>query len=141
LTYSAGAPKSTLHVLMLSIFISSLVSERLTIFASLLTLIAALLRFHLTFHQGVLEYKITVYQAVIYRKVLPSEEIRLIKFGRAGWSTKTATVKVKRGVGFKVSYFNNPRIIEELEEFAEDNRIEIRKTRDYLILEKYYTQS
>ena len=71
--------------------------------------------------------------------MLTSEKIKKIKFGRIGWTTKNAVVKVRRGFNFGVAHFFSEQLIEELEEFALANNIEIQKTKDYLLLEKYYT--
>lgn len=139
MTYYAGVPKSTLYILILAILISSFISERINIIISLMTFIAILLRFHLTINENFLEYKITLFNFAVLRKVLTASEIKIIKFGRQGWASKNAAIKAKKGFGFQASYFKNERIIEDLEEFAVQNKIDIKKTKDFLILEKYYT--
>jgi len=99
------------------------------------------LRFHLSFTSRQIEYKITILNITIYRKIHTSENIKKIKFGRIGWSTKNAVVKVRRGFNFGVAQFYSEKLIGELEEFALTHNIEIQKTRDYLLLEKYYSHN
>lgn len=106
-----------------------------------MTITAILLRFHLTINVNSLEFKITLFNFSVFRKVLPASEIKIIKFGRQGWASKNAAIKAKKGFGFQASYFKNERIIEDLEGFAAENKIDIKKTKDFLILEKYYTES
>lgn len=141
MTYYAGVPKSTLYILILAILISSLVGERINIIVSLMTITAILLRFHITINEDFLEYKITLFNFAVFRKVFPASEIKRIKFERQGWASKNAAIKAKKGFGFQASYFKNERIIEDLEEFAVENKVDIKKTKDFLILEKYYTES
>lgn len=83
----------------------------------------------------------TISNITIYRKILTSENIKKVKFGRIGWTTKNAVVKVRGGFNFSVAYFNSEQLIAELEVFALANNIEIVKTRDYLLLEKYYSHN
>lgn len=95
----------------------------------------------LTITSNQLEYKIKLFKFTIYHKVLKPENITQVKFGRIGWATKNAVVKVRRGFNFGVAHFYSEQLIDELEEFALANNIEVKKTRDYQLLEKYFSNN
>lgn len=140
LTYQADAPKSTFYWLIFLMLLSIFLGERVQVSLAIATFVATLLQFHLRIDKNQLEYKISLYKFTFYRKKLAPEQIDKIKFVRIGWTTKDAVIKPKQGLNFRVSHFYNEPIIYNLEEFASENNIEVVKTRDFRILERYYTQ-
>jgi len=142
LTYSGKMSKKILYAIL---FISAFILPNLNWFIKLPITFAALViilhQVQLTITLDQLEYKIKLFKFTIYRKLLTPDKIKKIKFGRIGWTTKNAVVKVRGGFNFGVAYFYSEQLIRELEEFALANHIEIQKTRDYQLLEKYYSHN
>lgn len=140
MTYSGEMSKKTLYAML---FISAFILPNFNWFIKTpFTFVVLVIIFHqvqLTITSDQLEYKIKVFKLTIYRKLLTPENIKKIKFGRIGWATKNAVVKVRGGLNFSAAYFYSEQLILELEEFALANNIEVQKTRDYLLLEKYYS--
>jgi hypothetical protein len=142
LTYTGKGSKDILHVMIImSVFILPSLSYTIRVSILLAMLVITLHKVQLTITPGHLEYKIKLFKFTIYRKLLTPDNIKKIKFGRIGWSTKNAVVKVRRGFNFSIAYFHSEQLINELEEFALATNIAIQKTRDYLLLEKYYSHN
>jgi hypothetical protein len=142
LTYSGKGYKDIFHVIIaMSVLILPSISYTIRISILLALMVITLHQIQLTITSDHLEYKIKFFRITIYRKILTSENIKKIKFGRIGWSTKNAVVKVRGGFNFGVAYFSSEQLIRELEEFARVDHIEVQKTRDYLLLEKYYSHN
>ncbi|WP_079505678.1 hypothetical protein [Mesobacillus jeotgali] len=140
MTYSGKMSKNILYAIL---FMSAIIVPNFNWFIKLPFTFAALViilhEVQLTIASNQLEYKIKLFKVTVYRKILTPEKIKKIKFGRIGWATKNAVVKVRRGFNFGVAYFYSEQLISELEAFALANNVEIQKTKDYLLLEKYYT--
>jgi hypothetical protein len=141
LTYSGRLPIYIMYSLLVVMPFSSNFNKFFQFLLPITLVLISLLRFHLILSSHQIEYKITISNMTIYRKILTTENIKKIKFGRIGWKTKNAVVKVRRSFNIGVAYFYSEQLIAELEEFALANHIEIQKTRDFLLLEKYYTKS
>jgi HJR/Mrr/RecB family endonuclease len=142
LTYSGKGSKDIFHVIIImSVLILPNLSNTIRFTILLAMLAITLHQIQLTITSNHLEYKIKFFRFTLYRKTLTSEKIKKIKFARIGWSTKNAVVKVRGGFNFGVAHFYSEQLIGELEEFALANNIEIQKTRDYLLLEKYYSHN
>ncbi|WP_226677801.1 hypothetical protein [Mesobacillus jeotgali] len=141
MTYSGRAPIYIISSLLVVMPFSANFNRFFQLLIPIALVLIIYLRFHLTLTSHQFEYKITISNITIYRKIFTSENIKKIKFRRIGWTTKNAVVKVRGGFNFSVAYFNSEQLIRELEEFALANHIEIQKTRDYQLLEKYYTHS
>ncbi|MFT9601105.1 hypothetical protein [Mesobacillus sp.] len=142
MTYSGEMSKKILYAML---FISAFILPNFNWFIKIpftfVVLVIILHQVQLTITSDQLEYKIKLFKFTIYRKLLTPEKIKKIKFGRIGWATKNAVVKVRRGFNFGVAHFYSEQLILELEEFALANNIEIQKTKDYLLLEKYYSHN
>ncbi|WHX41644.1 hypothetical protein QNH36_05675 [Mesobacillus sp. AQ2] len=141
MTYSGRPPIYIMYSLLVVMPFSSNFNKFFQFLIPITLVMISLLRFHLTLSSHQIEYKITIANIMIYKKILTSEKIKKVKFGRIGWTTKNAVVKVRRGFNIGVAYFYSGQLIAELEDFALANHIEIQKTRDFLLLEKYYTNS
>lgn len=142
MTYTGSLPKDILwSIIIMSVFILPNFSWMVRVSIALAVLVITLHQIQLTITSNHLEYKIKLFKYPIYRKLLTPDNIKKIKFGRIGWSTKNAVVKVRRGFNFGVAQFYSEKLIGELEEFALTHNIEIQKTRDYLLLEKYYSHN
>lgn len=142
MTYTGKGSKDILHVMIImSVFILPSLSYTIRISILLALLVITLHQIQLMITSDHLEYKIKFFKFTIYRKLLTPDKIKKIKFGRIGWSTKNVVVKVRRGFNFSVAQFYSEQLIGELEKFALANNIEIQKSRDYLLLEKYYSHN
>ena len=140
MTYSGNISKDIWwSIIIMSVFILPNLSYTIRISIIFAVLVITLHQIQFTIKSDHLEYKVKLFKFTLYRMVLTPDKIKKIKFGRIGWSTKNAVVKVRRGFNFSAAYFNSEQLISELEEFALANHIEIQKTRDYLLLEKYYS--
>jgi hypothetical protein len=139
-TYQASAPRSVFIWLIFLILLTSFFGYKFQFGIAIVTLAASLLQFHLQIDTNRLEYKLSLYKVTVYRKKLAPDQIAKIKFVRIGWTTKDAIIKPKQGLSFRVSHFYNETIIHRLEQFASENNVEVIKTRDYHLLERYYTQ-
>lgn len=140
MTYQASAPRSVFIWLIFLILLTSIFGYRFQVGIAIVTLAASLIQFHLQIDKNELEYKILLYKFTFYRKRLAPDKVAKIKFVRIGWTTKDAIIKPKQGLSFRVSHFYNETIIHRLEQFASENNVEVIKTRDYHLLERYYTQ-
>lgn len=141
MTYSGRPSIYIMYSLLVVMPFSSNFNQFFQFLIPVALVLIILLRFHLTLSSHQIEYKITISNIMIYKKILTSENIKKVKFGRIGWTTKNAVIKVRRGFNIGVAYFYSDQLIAELEDFALANHIEIQKTRDFLLLEKYYTNS
>ena len=61
-----------------------------------------------------------------------------MKFKRIGWAKKCVIIKNEKGFSFRIINFNPNKIYLELFNFAKEYGIPISKSKDYLILEKYF---
>jgi hypothetical protein len=142
LTYSGKMTKNILFaILFISVFVLPNFNWFIKIPFTFFALVIILHQVQLTITSDRLDYKIKLFKLTIYRKILTPDNIKKIKFCRIGWSTKNAVVKVRGGFNFGVAYFYSEQLIGELEEFALANHIEIQKTKDYQLLEKYYSHN
>ncbi|MBT2637575.1 MULTISPECIES: hypothetical protein [unclassified Bacillus (in: firmicutes)] len=142
MTYSGNISKNILWgIILISVFILPNLSWMFRFSITLAWLVVTLHQVQLTITSEQLEYKIKLFKFTIYRRILTPEKINKIKFCRIGWSMKNAVVKVRGGFNFSVAYFNSEQLKAELEEFALAKNVEIQKTKDYLLLEKYYSNN
>ncbi|MBA2175997.1 hypothetical protein H0266_13960 [Halobacillus locisalis] len=65
------------------------------------------------------------------------EEIPRVKFFRVSWKEKAAVVKRKSGMNIRLVVFKSPEAYDALQKFCEEHSVEVVKTRDYLIMEKW----
>lgn len=141
MTYSAGTPKYIIFMILFSMSFLPNFNRQTQIIITLLAIIIILLQFHFTVTPCKLEYKVNVSKFTIYRQTLSSENIKMIKLSRMDWTTKNAVVKVRGGFNFGVAQFKSEQLVYDLEAFAHTHNIEVKKTRDYLLLEKYYPKN
>ncbi|TYR73999.1 hypothetical protein FZC79_16215 [Rossellomorea vietnamensis] len=143
MTYTRAEQGKTTKMLIIFFLITSLFFTESSIlqgFRSLLLLFLVLplwLSYKLTIEEGRIRYGIYFFRFRLYEKIVKSESIKSIIFKRTGWSTKKAVIN-RRGHNIWVIYYEPAEIYEELESFAAENGIAVKKTRDYKLLEKYY---
>ncbi|CAM4040748.1 hypothetical protein [Mesobacillus thioparans] len=140
MTYPGRLPKYAMYIMIVSVlfFHQNIFLQFMITF---IAIIMILLQLELRISSNKLEYNINLFKLTIYRRTLTRFDIKAIKFGRIGWSTKNAVIKVYGGFNIGVAHFYSEQLIDELEEFALANHIEVQKTSDYLLLEKHYTNS
>ena len=104
-----------------------------------LIFVTIMIRFKFTIHDGFLTYQVFLFlNRPIYTKVIKSSNINKIKFKRVNWATKGAVIQPQKGFNIRIIYFLPGDVLDVLLQFADENGIEIDKTRDYLILERWY---
>ncbi|RSD23276.1 hypothetical protein [Mesobacillus subterraneus] len=139
MTYSVEKPKTIYIILILMLPALSFTDKIIYFTTVFIILLISLLRSYLTIHPEHLEYRMTIFKYTIYRIVLNKDNIKKIKFGRIGWSTKNAVIKVKGSFNISMTQFNKEEFVLELEQFAITHGIEVQKTKDYKLLERYYS--
>ncbi|RWZ58613.1 hypothetical protein EQV77_06500 [Halobacillus fulvus] len=92
--------------------------------------------FKVTIKNNKLTYQIFVFKRKIYSKTVLPENIQSIHFKRAGWVTKAAIIHVKKGANLRVIGFTPERVYGDLQSFAEQYEVAVRKSKDYLILDR-----
>ncbi|MBM6619644.1 hypothetical protein [Bacillus suaedaesalsae] len=83
-----------------------------------------------------LTYEVYVFGLRIYRKVISSKQITQIRFIRIGWAKKGAVVVIRKAFNIRLYDVKPISLFVDLQSFAKKNNINIRKTKDYEILEK-----
>jgi hypothetical protein len=106
------------------------------ILLAVVILLSIFIQFKFKIDESHLTYQIMFLSMSIYKKVLNPEQINEIKFKRVGWSTKGASIRVKKGFNIRILHFYPNNVFLDLIHFANINGISISKTKDYLILEK-----
>ena len=84
-----------------------------------------------------LTYTVSLLNISIYQKKIVPSNIKKIIFRRVGWKTKLAVIKLEKGLSIRVSLFTPMTIYKDLLDFCNKNNVEVEKTKDYLILEKW----
>ncbi|WLR54136.1 hypothetical protein LC048_16945 [Mesobacillus subterraneus] len=141
MTYSVEKPKTILIIMILMLPTLAFTNKIIYFSAVFILLIISLLRSYLTIHPEHLEYRMTIFKFTIYRIVLNQNNIKKIQFGRIGWSTKNAVIKVKGSLSISMPQSNKEEFVLELEQFAINHGIKVQKTKDYKLLEKYYSHN
>ncbi|KAA0549883.1 hypothetical protein FZW96_00605 [Bacillus sp. BGMRC 2118] len=81
-------------------------------------------------------YEVYVVGFRIYKKKISPANIKHITFKRVGWTQKGALVVVSGGLNVRLYHFNPKSIDSALQQFANFHHIDIKKTKDYKILEQ-----
>lgn len=103
----------------------------------LIVILLGLLRFSFQIDPHSLIYRISFWKWTILKMEIQPEEISRVKFFRVSWSEKAAVVKRKRGMNIRLVVLKSPEAYGELLKFCEDHEVEVVKTKDYLIIEKW----
>ena len=74
----------------------------------------------------------------IYKKEITPEQMKLIKFKRVHWTDRIAKITFHKGLAIRIHIRKQPKFYEQLLQFCNENNIPYEKTKDYLLLEKYY---
>ena len=104
----------------------------------LMIFVTIMIRFKFTIHDGFLTYQVLLFKWPIYTKVIKPSHIMQIKFKRVNWVSQGAVIQLKKGLNVRIVHFVPDDVLDNLLLFADENGIEIDKTRDYLILERWY---
>ncbi|WP_113929147.1 hypothetical protein [Bacillus sp. P14.5] len=134
--------KKTKMLIMIFLIASLFFSESWIMhgFRLLLLLLLVLffrVRYKLDIEEGRIRYGIYFSRFRLYEKLINSDSIKSITFKRAGWAQKKVVIN-RKGHNMSLLYYEPSEIYEELERFAAANKIAVKKTRDYKLLEKYY---
>lgn len=108
-----------------------------TIFLLLCISCLFFIQYSLTIEEDHLTYTVTLLNFIIYQQNRIPSNMKRITFKRVGWKTKLAVIKLEKGLPIRVSLFTPNTIYEDLLVFCNENNVEVKKTKDYLILEKW----
>jgi hypothetical protein len=108
----------------------------LLLFAILCSFLSLFLRYEFQIDKDTLTYRTYILRFKVYAKTVKPRDIKKIVFKRLSWKTKLAVVKVENGWNMRIALFNPPNVFKELETFAHEYEIDIKKTSDYKILNK-----
>ncbi|MDI3091147.1 diguanylate cyclase [Priestia megaterium] len=108
----------------------------LLLLAILCSFLSLFLRYEFQIDKDTLTYRTYILWFKVYAKTVKSRDIKKIVFKRLSWKTKLAVVKVENGWNMRIALFNPPNVFKELETFAHEYDIDIKKTSDYKILGK-----
>ena len=106
-------------------------------FYLLIAILLGLLRFSFQIEPHSLIYRISFWEWTVLKMEIEPEEISRVRFFRVSWKEKAAVVKRKRGMNIRLVVFKSPEAYEALIEFCDDHEVEVVKTRDYLLIEKW----
>lgn len=108
----------------------------LTILTALICVLMLFVKYEFEINEQTLLYRIQLFNYTIYVKRANAKDVQMIHFKRVSWNTRIAIVKLFKGWNMRIALFSSVDIFIELERYAERNNIEIKKTKDYKILEK-----
>ncbi|MFS2172953.1 hypothetical protein [Priestia megaterium] len=108
----------------------------LLLLAILCSFLFLFLRYEFQIDKDTLTYRTYILWFKVYVKTVKPMDIKRIVFKRLSWKAKLAVVKVENGWNMRIALFNPPNVFKELETFAHEYDIDIKKTSDYKILDK-----
>ncbi|WP_226701117.1 MULTISPECIES: diguanylate cyclase [Priestia] len=103
----------------------------LHLFAILCSFLSLFLRYEFQIDGDTLTYRTYIAWFKVYTKTVKPMDIKRIVFKRLSWKTKLAIVQIENGWNMRVTLFNPPNVFKELETFAHEYDIDIKKTSDY----------
>ena len=101
-----------------------------------LNLSALFVKFEFVLGADDVTFRTHLFQLKCYEKRVHKDNIKQVVFKRAGWKTKSATIKLNQGFPIRLHSFSPDTLFEELETFCETQAIPYKKTSDFLLLEK-----
>lgn len=106
------------------------------LFVSALIVLALFIEARVKVRNGNISYRVELWGLPLYYKTVYAEEIKRIEFKRSNWSSKVAVVRVKKGIDLRFALFGNG-LFGDLSQFAIQNNLELRKSKDYQTIEKF----
>ena len=106
------------------------------LFVSALIVLALFIEARVKVRNGNISYRVELWGLPLYYKTVYAEEIKRIEFKRSNWSSKVAVVRVKKGIDVRFALFGNG-LFGDLSQFAIQNNLELRKSKDYQTIEKF----
>lgn len=141
--YQAKIQPSILFIQII-LLVTVLLSEWETVWMRAFTIVLLLcipclcfIQYSLKIEEDHLTYTVTLLNLSIYQKNSIPSNIKRIIYKRVGWKTKLAVIQLEKGLPIRVALFTPNTIHEDLLDFCIKNHVEIKKTKDYLILEKW----
>ena len=96
------------------------------------------IRFRFKMMDDHLVYQILYFKKSILRKNIYPNQIVQIKYIRVGWAKKGAIIKVNKGLNFRLTILKPQTAYDDLLKFSNKHDITVLKTKDYILLEKYF---
>ncbi len=97
------------------------------------------INFQFRIHEQHLMTEVFIWKWLIYKKTIKPEKISKIIFKRSGWTRKSAVIHICRGKNIRLVDYEPKTYCTKLEQFAHEHKIEVKKTKDFLLLERYYS--
>ncbi|MBT2583295.1 hypothetical protein [Planococcus sp. ISL-109] len=105
------------------------------LFISVLIVLALFIKAHVKVRRDNIVYRVEWWSVPLYYKTVYADEVRRIDFKRSNWTAKVAIVRVKKGIDLRFALFPD-ELYSELVQFAERNKVKIRKSKNYETVEK-----
>lgn len=102
----------------------------------ILTLVLVFIHFTLRVEEGLITYQVLFLSLIIWKTELTPQQMIQLTFKRVGWSTKCAVIQTKQMFNLRISHFPPEDVFQELALFAQRNGIPIRKSKNYLLIER-----
>lgn len=125
-----------LGILLFSTIISGY-SQMIYLIPLLILILAAIfINYRFKIKNRILTFQVRIFKLIIYSREVSDKQIKRIKFKRGGWSKRSAIIQNNKGFNFRIVDFNPSSIFDDLIGYANDYKIPITKTKDYITLEK-----
>ncbi len=105
------------------------------LFASVLIGLALFVKARVKIRKDNIIYRLQLWTVPLFHQTVYHGEIRRIEFKRSNRKAKTAVIHVEKGIDLRLSLFDDT-LFNELAEFAERNKVELQKSKDYRTVEK-----
>jgi len=135
LTYLTIFPKFLLYLIAFSIPIL-ITFNRYFYMLSIILIVLACARVELTIEGEKLQFTVSLFGRVIYKRTIHPNAILLMKFRREDWAQKAITIKMKKGPALRFSNVNRDEFFADMICYARQYEIPILKTNDYKIIER-----
>lgn len=132
---------STIFLVILWNVINNYFGTSVSLFLIFLLLAVSLgsVRFKFKINDDHLVYQMLFFKKSILRKNIYSNQIIQFKFIRVGWAKKGAIIKVNKGFNFRLTILQPQTAYDDLINFSNKHDITVLKTKDYILLEKYFS--
>ena len=81
-----------------------------------------------------ISYRVMFFAFPLYKREVSRKEITGMKFARYGFSQKGAVIRTKSCLGLRIINFTPDDVYQELMDYADENEIEVVRTRDFEML-------
>lgn len=105
------------------------------LFVTALIVLALFIKAYARVRRDNIVYRLEWFKLPLFYKTVYADQIRRIDFKRSNRTSKTAVIHVKKGIDLRFALFPDG-LFSDLEQFAERNKLELRKSKNYKTVEK-----